>query len=118
MDISKAFDSPDLDLIEEAGCHYTTPGLDQALVQQHREGQLELQIPGGKERRRVVKRKGVCQGSTSSPLLFTVLMEHHVWRPWSMRAAEINWGGVSIGERQLTGFSWADDNIMFASSAE
>lgn len=48
MDISKAFDSSDLDLTEEAGCH-NTPGLAQA---RH----LKLQIPGGNERRRVVKR--------------------------------------------------------------
>lgn len=92
MGISKAFDSSDLDLIEEAGCHYTTPGLAQALVQERREGQLQVQIPGGKGRRRVVKRKGAYHGSISSPLLFTWFMEHHVWIPWSVRAAERNWG--------------------------
>lgn len=66
MDISKAFDSSGLDLIEEAGRHYTTTGLAQALVQEQREGQLELQIPGSKERRCVVKRKGVYQGQPTA----------------------------------------------------
>lgn len=118
MDINKnkAIDTTDLDKAQAAATSYVGPAVARRLVGEHRNGRLQLRIPGTTTTTTAEKHHGVYQRSVSSPALFTWLMVAAMWEPWSEQGEREGWG-VDIDGKRLMWITWADDNILIARDA-
>lgn len=99
----------------EAARWYAGAAAGTRLVREHQAGRMSLCIAGTHERLTIVKHRGLYQGAALSPNIFQWTDEYWVWSRWDAMAEMRGWGVTLNGER-LARMTWADDNLLIATS--
>ena len=116
LDVAKAFDTVDRDLLTLKLLHHNISGRFLATLLSLFKGDQSVVVMGTDRSQPFPHERGVRQGDPLSPLLYALANNDLLTTATSMSPN----GGVSIVEQQrsLAGLSYADDVVLLADSAE
>lgn len=112
LDISKAFDSIDLDVVEAAATSFAGPAIARKLVCEHHKRVMELKIPGCSTTNRAQKNTSNSSGKRICTTDLHLDNERH-----SLGAVAPHWHigaqrGRGVDGQPLMRLTWADDNML------